>query len=309
MKCPKCGYLGFKHVERCPNCGYDFSLSSSPALLDLSIRPSSLNTPRPLADLALVDSGLGLSSPEPKHGATPEIGSVQIAAPPAPTPELPLFKSPAGDDVPLITRPSPPRTPLAVRRATPEVPKLRADVRAPSLEFVPSDLDSRLSTPLPTPAARRSAALADPQAPLAAQQDAPAAVSARILAAMIDIVLLAAIDFAVVYFTMQIVGATFNEFTILPKVPLIAFLILQNISYFVLFTAGGQTLGQMTLGIKVISDEAGASPDLSHAVLRTIVWTILAAPAGLGLATALVSQDRRGLHDRFSGTRVVRAGA
>jgi uncharacterized RDD family membrane protein YckC len=133
--------------------------------------------------------------------------------------------------------------------------------------------------------------------------------SARILAAMIDIVLLAAIDFAVVYFTMQIVGATFNEFTILPKVPLIAFLILQNISYFVLFTAGGQTLGQMTLGLKVISDEAGASPDLSHAVLRTIVWTILAAPAGLGLATALVSQDRRGLHDRFSGTRVVRAGA
>ena len=86
MKCPKCGYLGFKHVERCPNCGYDFSLSSSPALLDLSIRPSSLNTPRPLADLALVDSGLSLSSPEPKHGTTPEIGSVQIVTAAAPTP-------------------------------------------------------------------------------------------------------------------------------------------------------------------------------------------------------------------------------
>ncbi len=27
MKCPKCGYLGFERVDRCRNCGYDFSLS------------------------------------------------------------------------------------------------------------------------------------------------------------------------------------------------------------------------------------------------------------------------------------------
>jgi len=130
-----------------------------------------------------------------------------------------------------------------------------------------------------------------------------------VLAALIDVFLLSAIDVSVVYFTMQIVGVGFTEFTIVPKVPLVAFLIVQNISYFVLFTAGGQTMGQMALGIKVISDEAGVSPDLSHAMVRTIVWTALAVPAGLGLATALFSQDRRGLHDRFSGTRVVRAGA
>ena len=28
MKCPKCGYLGFDRVDRCKNCGYDFSLVS-----------------------------------------------------------------------------------------------------------------------------------------------------------------------------------------------------------------------------------------------------------------------------------------
>jgi uncharacterized RDD family membrane protein YckC len=138
--------------------------------------------------------------------------------------------------------------------------------------------------------------------------DAPAAVSARVLAAIIDVVLLASIDIAVVYFTMQIVGVTIAELTILPKVPLIAFLFVQNITYFVLFTAGGQTMGQMALRIKVISDEAGASPDLSRAMVRTLAWTILAVPAGLGLAPALFSHDRRGLHDRFSGTRVVRVG-
>ena len=307
MKCPKCGYLGFKHVERCPNCGYDFSLSSSPALLDLSIRPSSLNTPQPLADLALVDAALSLSSPEPRHPASTEVGSVAISTTSAPTPELPLFGRPIADDVPLITRASPPRTPLAVRRATPEVPRLRPEARTPSLDFVASDADSR--TPTPSPSFKRAVTPPDQPSEPATPVAAPAAVSARVLAAMLDVVLLAGIDIAVVYFTMQIVGVTFDELTILPKVPLIAFLIVQNISYFVLFTAGGQTMGQMALRIKVISDEAGASPDLSRAMLRTVVWTILAVPAGLGLATALFSHDRRGLHDRFSGTRVVRAGA
>jgi uncharacterized RDD family membrane protein YckC len=138
---------------------------------------------------------------------------------------------------------------------------------------------------------------------------APAAVASRVLAALIDVLLVAAVDVGVVYLTMQIVGVTLGEMTILPKVPLIAFLVVQNISYFVFFTASGQTMGQMALGIKVISDEAGASPDLPHAVVRTIVWTMLAVPAGLGLASAILSRDRRGLHDRFSGTRVVRASA
>ena len=41
--------------------------------------------------------------------------------------------------------------------------------------------------------------------------------------------------------------------------------------------------------------------------LRTLVWVVLAVPAGLGLLTALFSSDHRGLHDRCAGTRVVRA--
>ena len=305
MKCPKCGYLGFKHVDRCPNCGYDFSLSSSPALLDLSLRPSSLNTPQPLADLALVDAILSLSSPAPQHGATPDLAAVRPAEP-ALTPELPLFGSPIADDTPLITRPSPPRTPLAVRRATPEVPRLRGEVRTPMLDLASSEIDGRTSS---TPPVRRAVTVPTPTPEPATGGQAPAGVVSRVLAATIDVVLLAAVDVAVVYFTMQIVGVALNELTIVPKIPLVAFLIVQNVSYFVLFTAGGQTMGQMALGIKVITDDSGVSPDLSSAMLRTVVWTLLAIPAGLGLTTALFTADHRGLHDRFSGTRVVRAGA
>ena len=303
MKCPKCGYLGFKHVERCPNCGYDFSLTSSPALLDLSIRPSSLVTPHPLSDLALVDERLSLSSQE-RQRAIPEPVAVRPAA--APTPELPLFGSPIADDTPLITRPSPPRTPLALRRATPEIPRLRSEVPSPMLDLGVADASSR--TPAPTPARAMARPASAPAAVAAPRQaETPAGVTARTLAVLIDVVLLAVIDIGVVYLTMEICGISLRELSLLPKVPLLAFLTVQNFSYFVLFTAGGQTMGQMSCGIKVIADDAGESPDLSRAMLRTMMWTILAVPAGLGLLTALLSADRRGLHDRFSGTRVVRA--
>lgn len=311
MKCPKCGYLGFEHVDRCRNCGYDFSLSSSPTLPDLSIRSVAADTLQPLADLALVDSALTL--PRSHASATAPTqdfhrGTVTAAGP---TPELPLFGSVMADDVPLITRPSPPRTPLAVRRATPEVPRLRAEARTPMLDFIPPEPVSRASAArisIDGIERKNGQALATQATGLVPEEE-NAGLSARVLAVVIDLVVLAAIDAAVVYFTMQICGVTFDEIAILPKTPLVAFLILQNISYFVAFTAGGQTIGQMTLGIKVVSEDVGASPDLSHALLRTLVWAILAIPAGLGLVTALFTNDRRGLHDRCAGTRVVRATA
>ena len=55
MKCPKCGYLGFEQVDRCRNCGYEFSLSSSTAIQELPVRN---DTPviGPLDDLDLGDA-------------------------------------------------------------------------------------------------------------------------------------------------------------------------------------------------------------------------------------------------------------
>ena len=51
MKCPKCGYLGFQQVDRCRNCGYDFSLVAAPAP-ELSMR-SGADADETLPDLAL----------------------------------------------------------------------------------------------------------------------------------------------------------------------------------------------------------------------------------------------------------------
>jgi uncharacterized RDD family membrane protein YckC len=314
MKCPKCGYLGFEPVERCRNCGYDFSLTEpSIAVPDLLIRHEPRD-PAPLDDLSFVDAATAIDLAPPFSDARPDREPL-IGAPavPAPGGEWMLFGPPTPDDEPLITSPSPPRPPLAVRRATPEAPRLRKEAqRRQSLDLAlepdgPPPHSSLRTTGGSSVAPRVRAHGETWPAAKAPQDSAP--VIARALAVVLDLLVLAAVDVVVVYFTIQICGLSMADVSILPKVPLIAFLLAQNVGYLVAFTAGGQTLGKMAAGIRVVPAESGATLDLGRACLRTLMWLVLAVPAGLGFLTAVLSDDHRGLHDRFAGTRVVRASA
>ena len=326
MKCPKCGYLGFEDVDRCRNCGYDFSLTSpaSRPVTDLPLR-SGPPAMTPLDDLSLVDAAMARAPSARMSDAGPDLdrvlGAPEPAPPASPSPsgrraDLPLFGPPIPDDEPLITRASPPRQPLAVRRATPDAPKARAEqqLRAPTLDLA-IDPEEALpaqaaATTLASRAGRspwspRDRGTAD--APMTAAAAPDAGVGARLLAVILDVLMLALIDAAVIYLTMQICGIGVEDAAILPKGPLLAFLFVQNGGYLVAFTAGGQTLGKMAAGIRVVPAASDAPLDLGRAFLRTLMWGVLAIPAGLGFLTALFSRDHRGLHDRFAGTRVVRA--
>lgn len=293
MKCPKCGYLGFEQAARCRNCDYEFALASRRSEPELSLReePGS----RVVDDLDLIDASAAMArtpGPAPAGPALSTDDGLDDVG------ELPLFT----DDVPLITKASPPRQPLAVRRATPEVPRLRSDApRTPTLRE--PELEMPFEEPVVSPAVRAH----DPEdAPSVPTVYEPAGLGARFAAAVVDLVLLAAVDVVVIYFTIQICGLTTTELDRLPVVPLLTFLVVQNGGYLVAFTAGGQTIGKMLTGIRVIASEPGQPLDLGRALQRTLLWAFMALPGGLGLLSALLTPDRRGLHDRLSGTRVIR---
>jgi len=272
MKCPKCSYLGFDDLDRCRNCGYEFSLSAA-AEPDLSFR----------------------SDPGPGE----------------PLMALPLFARGGDDDTPLIMRPSPPRAPLSVRRSTPDVPRLRTTPRPTAtldLDLDGDDPDDLNDADVASPPVRRHApSESAPSSGTVERVGEDAGVSLRLLAVLVDSAILLTIDAAVIYFTMQICSVSASEFSLLPKVPLTVFLLVQNIGYLLAFTAGGQTLGKMAAGLRIVRVQSGASLDMGCAVRRMVAWLVLAIPAGLGLLSACFSRDHRGLHDRFAGTRVVRA--
>jgi len=314
MKCPKCNYLGFEPADRCRNCGYDFSLMPV-GELELDMRHASQSM-RPLEDLALVDSAAAPRSAAAMLDAGPDLDRVFGEPAPAftkpPMQELPLFGPPIpDDDRPLITKVSPPRMPVSVRRATSQVPRVRSE----QPRMTPFELALETETPdeeQVVPAFARTAHATDAQfkAPHAIQPtEVEAGVLARFMAVAIDATILALIDTAVIYFTLQICGVSLADLGIVPKGPLLAFLLVQNGGYMVAFTAGGQTLGKMAAGIRVVASESNGSLDLGRAFLRTLMWLLLAVPAGLGFFTALFGRDHRGLHDRFAGTRVVRSAA
>jgi uncharacterized RDD family membrane protein YckC len=333
MKCPKCGYLGFETTDRCRNCGYDFSLAERPpaakelALRDRGEREEPLadfdlsgHTPPPAGPDAPSSFDLSLDAAA-RPGATPT-SPLHAEFLPQPTPSRPDPKprdpapldavppdptSPAAapataaEPPPMLAAPRPAGQPLAVRRATPEMPRPRSrpTTRPARAESLPLDLDGAAAT---EPVRVAPGAQASPGT------EERAGVVARLAAALIDIVLLGAIDAAVLVFTLRATGLdmTAADLAVLSPVPLGGFFVLLAFGYLVGFTAGGgQTIGKMALGLRVLSDD-GTQVDLAGAVLRSLGALAAVLTLGLLYVPVLITSDRRAVHDRLSGTRVVK---
>ncbi len=322
MKCPKCGYLGFETTDRCRHCGYDFSLSThTQTPPELPLRPA-IDPEAPLSDFDLsaqpptptdhanaLDLNRVIGSDQSARQTNVRRASTAVATPPAGEVDetyadrdeaaaaaLPLFKAPSTQqgDGPLITSPRPVRPPLAVRRSTPEVTRRRTP-RTIRRDEGPLDLDLE-----PAAAPSTAAAASDGIAPAASR-------IARLASSIIDLALLAAIDAAVLYFTLAIAGLSFEQARKIPVVPMGAFLLLLNGGYLIAFVAaGGQTIGKMIARIRVVRDHGG-SVDVAGAVLRMAGALVSIATLGLAYLPALMSADGRALHDRLAGTRVVKA--
>jgi uncharacterized RDD family membrane protein YckC len=287
MKCPKCDYLGFETSDRCRNCGYDFSLTQTPtpALFDLPIDSEAHEPLIPSPDAMVADA-------RPRLDLDRLIGG--------PPEDLPLFPPSQGDFDAVITTPSRPRAPLSVRRTTPEIPRARAKTPRPTDESLfeqpPAAVLGHQAPARHTSAARGQTA---------ADGEMPATALTRITAALIDFSLMSALDAAVLYFTLRLLGLTSAAILELPIVPLAAFFLLLNGGYFVAFTAvGGQSIGKMALGIKVVGREDESVP-IGRATLRTLAYLVSALPLGAGFLPGVIGVERLALHDRLAHTRVV----
>lgn len=127
----------------------------------------------------------------------------------------------------------------------------------------------------------------------------------RLAAAVVDHAILAAIDLTVVYFTLKIATLTLADWRQLSIVPLFVFLLFLKFAYFAAFTAvGGQTIGKMGSGIRVVTDD-GSLLDISRALRRSLAGAISLATLGAAFAPALLGSDGLALHDRLARTRVV----
>ncbi|MEO8683150.1 MAG: RDD family protein, partial [Vicinamibacterales bacterium] len=190
----------------------------------------------------------------------------------------------------------PARPPLAVRRATPEIPRGRSRTSAR-----PVKTSALLGLDGPADAAPRAAV-----AETAVTLDPPA-LGARVGADAIDALLLVSIDAAVLILTLRIAGLsmTMADLRVVPPIPFVGFLVLLAIVYFAAFTvAGGQTIGKMLMGIKVIGDD-GRTVDAAGGVLRALGCALVPLTLGLSYVPVFMTADRRALHDRLAGTRVV----
>ncbi len=134
---------------------------------------------------------------------------------------------------------------------------------------------------------------------------ADASVWSRLIAGTLDVALLLLLDAAVIGLTIRLAGLDVASVGALPVTPLTAFLLLLDAGYVVVLTAtGGQTFGKMVVGIRTV-DLVGQPVTIAAALIRALVMVLSLLPAGVGLILVCVLPDRRGLHDRVAGTRVV----
>lgn len=245
-------------------------------------------------------------------------------------------------DEPMIRVPAVPRPPVAVQRRAPDSGRAKPPSRPASVAPAappPAAAPASQAAPVVSPAASVSTTprgvsaraldgfgrdlLQDlerldrtgkRQAGAARSGGAPgdeAALLSRVSSAAIDLGFLGLIGAAVFWLTLRWTGLGAGQMLTLPVVPIGAFILMLTLGYLLLFTAaGGQTIGKMAVGLRVVSDEyegdtAAVSP--RQAAVRALTSVPSVGALGLGFIIPALTGRNQALHDHVAHTRVVHA--
>ena len=153
-------------------------------------------------------------------------------------------------------------------------------------------------------------ATSDPGMALNAQRDPmdpTAPISDRLFSTLADALVLTTIAVLLVFGGASAAGTSILSFVQAAPVPFIAAWSIFGLGYGIFFVGTcGQTLGKMAMRIRVIESNH-FRVGYGKATVRSLSYAAAILPAGLGLILALKDAEHRALHDRLSGTRVVKA--
>ena len=132
----------------------------------------------------------------------------------------------------------------------------------------------------------------------------PASLFRRFAAFSYDLLLLGALTFCFTWLVLALRGGrAIAPGTVWFELALVA---LAMLFFCAFWTRGGQTLGMQAWRIRVVCHD-GRPLGWPRAALRFWAAVLALLPLGLGLWWGLSDPQRRGWHDRLTGTRVVRA--
>ncbi len=135
---------------------------------------------------------------------------------------------------------------------------------------------------------------------------APAHLGLRLIAAIYDLLPLAALWFVAAGLALALTGGTLDVHRFADKLFVQALVLAATAAYFVIsWTRGGATIGMRAWRLRVVGTD-GAPIGLQQASLRFAVALVSLGAGGLGLLWCLIDRERRAWHDLAAGTLLVR---
>jgi uncharacterized RDD family membrane protein YckC len=133
----------------------------------------------------------------------------------------------------------------------------------------------------------------------------PAGFWIRLVALLLDVVLLAGVQASLSAIGRRAWGPGADEAAVTRGLVVMFTALFALLYSTVLHAAGGQTIGKMLVGARVIGLDSAPLP-LGAAFLRALGYVVSVLPFGLGFLMAGLRADKRALHDLIAGSRVER---
>lgn len=219
------------------------------------------------------------------------------AAPPPP---------PVTDTVPEGS-PPPQAPPQPAAAAPPPPPPVAPQPEAaapppPPMESQPHPAYQAPPQPAPAPRAR-------PEYAAAARAGETAGFWIRLGAYFIDVLILMIPMWILMTIIGKILWSSLNSMALITTISLGFNLLFMaaSIAYIVIgWSRFGTTVGKAILGLYVIDEQTGQPPTLGKAFLRLVGYMVSSIILYIGFLMIAFQDDRKGLHDKIAGTRVVK---